>query len=401
LKDGHICKKLWGHDRIAKGGIFVKIVTIEPTPSPNSMKIILDQELPFGKSFNYTPTNQSEAPEEIAAILAINGVKGVYHVADFLAVERLAKIDWEIILAEVRNVFGEITSVKVTENLLEEHFGEVYVHVQQIKGIPLQVKVFDQTSEERIGLSPRFVEAMNESMKEKDENYILQRKWADYGVRYGDKKEIAEQVKAEIEATYPESRLNILIQEANHTKVESFSRGRKVTLDEFRVNSWENRFQMLDQMADPSVDDLPLLSEAIQDDQMSIRRLATVYLGMINDESVTPHLEQALKDKSSSVRRTAGDCMSDLGFPLFEQAMMKALHDRNKLVRWRAAMFLYETGTELALTSLYQAKDDMEFEVKLQVNMAIARIEQGEEAKGSVWKQMTESRTKNKGVAEE
>lgn len=82
--------------------------------------------------------------------------------------------------------------------------------------------------------------------------------------------------------------------------------------------------------------------------------------------------------------------MSDLGFVEFEPAMMEALQDKNKLVRWRAAMFLYETGTEACLPALREAEDDKEFEVKLQVKMAIARIEQGEEAKGSVWKQMTE-----------
>ena len=27
----------------------MKIVTIEPTPSPNTMKVVIDQELPFGK----------------------------------------------------------------------------------------------------------------------------------------------------------------------------------------------------------------------------------------------------------------------------------------------------------------------------------------------------------------
>ncbi len=53
-------------------------------------------------------------------------------------------------------------------------------------------------------------------------------------------------------------------------------------------------------------------------------------------------------------------------------------------------MYLYETGTEESLPALHEAENDPEFEVKLQVKMAIARIEQGEEAKGSVWKQMTE-----------
>ncbi|WP_371932652.1 hypothetical protein [Bacillus carboniphilus] len=31
----------------------MNIRSIEPTPSPNTMKIILDQELPMGSSHNY------------------------------------------------------------------------------------------------------------------------------------------------------------------------------------------------------------------------------------------------------------------------------------------------------------------------------------------------------------
>ena len=370
----------------------MKILTIEPTPSPNTMKVIVDHELPFGKSFNYKKDENLEAPKEILSILNIPGIKGIYHVADFLAIERLAKNDWEQILAEVRTVFGEKHATIDNDKQLNEHFGEVTVHVQQIKGIPLQVKVFDQTAEERIALSPRFIEAMNASMKEQDENYILQRKWADFGVRYGDKKDIAEQIREEIEATYPDTRLQQLVEEAKSPKNESIERGRHVSLEDFQLDTWQDRFQLLDQMATPTVNDYALLDQALKDEQMSIRRLATVYLGMIDDESVIPYMEKALLDKSPSVRRTAGDCMSDLGFPQFEDAMQTSLGDKNKLVRWRAAMFLYETGTEKSLPSLHQAKEDAEFEVKLQVNMAIARIEQGEEAKGSVWKQMTESR---------
>ena len=41
----------------------MKILSIEPTPSPNSMKIVIDQDLPFGKSFNYTKDNIEQAPE--------------------------------------------------------------------------------------------------------------------------------------------------------------------------------------------------------------------------------------------------------------------------------------------------------------------------------------------------
>jgi len=372
----------------------MKIITIEPTPSPNSMKIVVDTELPFGKSYNFTKDNKDEATGEAAAILAIEGVKGVYHVADFFAVERNAKYAWEGILASIRQVLGEDVQEINKEQVANEFYGEVYVHVQFYKQVPLQVKVFDNQREHRVSCGERFVEAFNKIIETAvDENYIFQRKWIDYGVRYGELEEIAEAVKQEIDVTYSEERLAEIIATINDSEKTIKKPAKlKITIAQFKQPEWEKRFQLLDQMADPELDDLPLLDLALQDEQMSIRRLATVYLGMIEDVEVVPYLEKALKDKSAAVRRTAGDCMSDLGFVEFEDAMQQALQDKNKLVRWRAAMYLYEVGTEKSLAALKVAAEDKEFEVKLQVKMAIARIEQGEEAKGSVWKQMTESR---------
>ncbi|PJO43747.1 conserved virulence factor C family protein [Lysinibacillus xylanilyticus] len=372
----------------------MKIITIEPTPSPNSMKIVVDTELPFGKSYNFTKDNKDEATGEAAAILAIEGVKGVYHVADFFAVERNAKYAWEGILASIRQVLGEDVQEINKEQVANEFYGEVYVHVQFYKQVPLQVKVFDNQREHRVSCGERFVEAFNKIIETAvDENYIFQRKWIDYGVRYGELEEIAEAVKQEIDVTYSEERLAEIIATINDSEKTIKKPAKlKITVAQFKQPEWEKRFQLLDQMADPVLDDLPLLDLALQDEQMSIRRLATVYLGMIEDLEVVPYLEKALKDKSAAVRRTAGDCMSDLGFVEFEDAMQQALQDKNKLVRWRAAMYLYEVGTEKSLAALKVSAEDKEFEVKLQVKMAIARIEQGEEAKGSVWKQMTESR---------
>lgn len=372
----------------------MKIITIEPTPSPNSMKIVVDTELPFGKSYNFTKDNKDEATGEAAAILAIEGVKGVYHVADFFAVERNAKYAWEGILASIRQVLGENVHEVNTSQVANEFYGEVYVHVQFYKQVPLQVKVFDNQREHRVSCGERFVEAFNKIIETAvDENYIFQRKWIDYGVRYGELEEIAEAVKEEIDVTYSEERLAEIVAMINDSEKTIEKPAKlKITVEQFKQPEWEKRFQLLDQMADPELDDLPLLDLALQDEQMSIRRLATVYLGMIEDVAVVPYLEKALQDKSAAVRRTAGDCISDLGFVEFEDAMQQALQDKNKLVRWRAAMYLYEVGTEKSLAALKAAAEDKEFEVKLQVKMAIARIEQGEEAKGSVWKQMTESR---------
>lgn len=369
----------------------MKIVTVEPTPSPNSMKVVVDEELPFGKSFNYTKENASEAPGEIQSILKIEGVKGVYHVADFLAVERNAKFNWETILASVRFALGEKGEKAEQEVQVVDHYGEVFVHVQMFRGVPLQIKAFDSASERRISTGDRFVQAFQSIEVDKtDNNYLLERKWVDFGVRYGEKEDIANSVLEEINATYSQERLASIVEGANSKNTVTVER-EKVTLEQFiAAEDWQKRYQLLDQMPDPEVEDLPLLEKALEDEQMSIRRLATVYLGMIEDVAVVPYLSRALKDKSAAVRRTAGDCISDLGLVEFEPAMIEALKDKNKLVRWRAAMYLYETGTEACLEALHAAENDPEFEVKLQVKMAIARIEQGEEAKGSVWKQMTE-----------
>lgn len=373
----------------------MKIITIEPTPSPNSMKIILDTELPAGTSFNYKKADAETAEHPMSELLQVNGVRGIYHVMNFMAIERVGNVPWEAILKDIQNIINddEQGEHETAEEQVDDRFGEVYVHVQTYKDIPLQVKVFDSESEARFGLSERFVKAMEVVHSSEVENYILLRKWADYGIRYGEKDEIGEIVVREIEAAYPDERLQEIIAHVEAGNDEQVIRGKKVSLEEFQVDSWEKRFQLLDQMPDPDMSDAPLLEAALSDEKMSIRRLGTVYLGMIEDKAVIPYIEKALKDKSWAVRRTAGDCLSDLGFVEFEDAAIDLLKDRNKLVRWRAAMFLFESGTEKALPALKEVENDPEFEVKLQIRMAIARIAEGEEAQGSIWRQMAELRT--------
>jgi hypothetical protein len=372
----------------------MKIKSIEPTPSPNTMKVLLSEELPTGKSNNYKKDQAHEAPGIIGDILHIDGVKGVYHVADFLAVERNAKYDWKDILALVRQAFGEqVDESSSNEGKLDEAFGEVKVFVQMFNHIPMQVKLTDGLTETRFGLPERFKEAVL-AAQQANENVVLDRNWKEHGIRYGELEDIGKEVVEEISAAYPNERLQRLVQAAADSEQKTNRVGKKaykVTLQMLNDEDWSVRFAHLDQL-DPTVDDLPVLEKALDDEKPSIRRLATVYLGMIENSIVLPLLFKALKDKSVTVRRTAGDCLSDIGDPSAIQPMIDALQDKNKLVRWRAAMFLYEVGDETALPALKQAEDDPEFEVSMQVKMAIERIEGGEEAKGSVWKQMTERR---------
>ncbi|RIO70479.1 HEAT repeat domain-containing protein, partial [Staphylococcus haemolyticus] len=97
---------------------------------------------------------------------------------------------------------------------------------------------------------------------------------------------------------------------------------------------------------------------------------------------------KGLHDKSPAVRRTAGDCLSDLGYKEALPEMEKALNDSQKIVRWRAAMFLFDEGGPEQLSSLKSHANDPAYEVKLQIEMAISRIENGDEDLGSVWKQI-------------
>ncbi|MDA1475390.1 conserved virulence factor C family protein [Bacillus changyiensis] len=374
----------------------MKIKSIEPTPSPNTMKVILTKELPSGKSNNYKKDQAEDAPPVIRQILKIDGVKGVYHVADFLAVERNARFDWKDILPAVRSAFGMTGSQEANpESSVEsESFGEVKVFVQMFNGIPMQVKLTDGEREERFGLPERFQEAVLK-LRTTSPNVVSERSWKEQGVRFGNFTEIGREVTEELQAAYDENRLQRLAESvAQENKSSALQRkSYKVTLDMLDEENWQKRYAHLEQM-DPKEEDIDVLEKAIHDPKTSIRRQAVVYLGMIDSHEVLPLLYQALKDKTITVRRTAGDCLSDIGNPEAIPAMVKALEDPNKLVRWRAAMFLYEVGDESALTALKKVENDPEFEVSLQIKMAIERIEHGEQAKGSVWKQMTESRKK-------
>jgi hypothetical protein len=367
----------------------VKIISIEPTPSPNTMKIILSEELPATQKNNYKDTDDlTNAPEFVQKLMRIPGVKNIYHVADFLALDRYPKTPWEDILPKVRQTLGdesreEPNAIGVEKQL--ESFGEVKVFIQMYRNIPVQVKLNDGQEERRFGLPSRFMDAVMQAAKDSSD-YVMVRKWVEQSARYGGMDEIGKEIVEEISASYDEERLQHLAAKENYVE----KKPEKITLKILDHPDWRVRYAALDKM-DPTIEDLPILEKALDDDKMSIRRLACAYLGMIEDKKVLPLLYKALQDRVVTVRRTAGDCISDLGYTEAIPEMIKALKDPSKLVRWRAAMYLYEVGDETALPALKAALDEPEFEVKMQIRMAIERIEDGEEGKGSVWQQMTQA----------
>ncbi|WII36923.1 virulence factor [Paenibacillus thiaminolyticus] len=375
----------------------MQLITIEPTPSPNSMKLHLDETLPAGVRRTYSEDNRRSAPPIIGQLLDIDGVKSVFHTADFIALDRYPNADWARILADVRDIFGQPQeeSGQGEEWSAWTSFGEAQVYVQYFRGIPMQIRVQADNREERVGLSERFVKAVTEVASA---TLIKERKLSDYGIRYGELADIAREVEQELEAAYPEERLASLVRQAieKAKSDEPFIEERRELTEEelaarLKDSDWRVRYAALDRM-EPEASRLPLLAETLRDPQSQIRRLTVVYLGEIKTAKCLPLLFEALHDASVSVRRTAGDTLSDIGDPAAIEPMIEALQDKNKLVRWRAARFLYEAGDERAVPALEEAANDSEFEVALQARMALERIRSGEEAVGTVWQQMARLR---------
>jgi hypothetical protein len=330
-------------------------------------------------------------------MLTIPGVTSIYHAADFAALERKGSADWAEILREVQSRFGA-DGLSADFNLSDEdagaHFGESQVFVQMFRGIPIQIRVKTGAHEERIALSARFTQAVTDVASAV---LIKERKLTDYGVRYGEPAEIAREVEQELEAAYPQERLDSLVQQAiAHGTAGEFIEQRQKKdqaelLRDLKDGDWRVRYAALEDLA-PTPELLPELRAALHDPKLQMRRLAVVYLGDLRTPEAMELLYEAMADSAPAVRRTAGDTLSDIGDPAATPVMTAALTDASKLVRWRAARFLYEVGTAEAHDALSLAADDPEFEVGLQARMALERIASGEEAAGTIWQQMSERR---------
>ncbi len=379
----------------------MKLLSIEPTPSPNSMKLNLDEALPRGRRFTYKTAEADSVQQPYQALLQIEGVRSLFRTADFIALDRKPGADWAAILASARELLqgGEETAEGAGAAGIASGYGEAQVLVQMYRGIPIQVRVRMNDGETRSALPAKFFEAVN---KAAGSSMIRERKLEEFGVRYGEPEEIAAEIVNELDASYTDSRLQELIDAAIALGPEQESappapRPEPLSLAEveksFKSELWQERYAALERYVS-APEGLSLLSRALEDENASIRRLAVIYLGDLRSPEALPLLFKALRDSSPSVRRTAGDTLSDLGDPAAIGPMIAALSDKNKLVRWRAARFLYEAGDETALEALKIAAKDSEFEISLQAQIALERIQRGEEAAGAVWQQMTAARSR-------
>lgn len=370
----------------------IQLASIDTTPNPNSMKLNLTEAL--GVSGTFTVENQAAAPEIIQRLLQLEGVQSVFAAANFMTLNRDPRADWQLILeAAQRSLKGDDAGpLEAQKVALSESVGQIQVLVQTFRDIPIQVKVTDGAQEQRVGLSSRFGDTARELQTRLGADYLKERNWADWGIRYGTLAEVAEEIRDEIEHLWDEDSLArkkrlALGEELAASLSAEMSQVKSPQLD---GSDWHERLRFV-QTLEASPETLPQLAQALLDEKPQIRRWAAAKLAAVKTEqSVALLCEAFLKDANVGVRRTAGDSLSDIGDVSAQDAACQALSDSNKLVRWRAARFLAEVGTVAALPSLERAKADPEFEVRLEVEAAMQHLKSGSKAAGPVWKLMAE-----------
>jgi len=166
----------------------VKLLSIETTPNPNSMKLNLDERLAKGVAITYTHENRGDCPAYIEKILTIQGVSSVFRVEDFMAIQRKPTAGWEDILSQARTVleYASLNNAKPEpKEMSDNKWREVTVAVQYFRDLPMLVKVSSGSETTRLPLPERFGKAIERAMGA-SENMLMERKWKDEGARYGD-----------------------------------------------------------------------------------------------------------------------------------------------------------------------------------------------------------------------
>jgi hypothetical protein len=380
-------------------GFSMKVQSIEATPNPNTIKLLLDVSLPKGKSYSFGHGEfmDDDVPAFIGKLLDLKGVKDILYFTNFVAVskETLGE-DWEEILIRSQEIINgpgqpiirDFRS-KVEKVIL---YGEVRVDIQYFREIPMQVKLTGESSTKKLPLSEKFFAAVQQASKSSP-NMLLERIWKDVGLRYGKLDDVGETICDELDAVYSKERLEDLanrsFEEAQSQTPRSLkSKPEKATFSG-EMSDWRNRFGQLDSLGKDVEKNFDGIVAYISDENTSVRRLAIAFLGIAKSPKAIPLLIESLRDSSVAIRRTAGDCLSDIGSKKAIPAMIESLKDKSRIVRWRSARYLYEVGDVSALSALKDLSDAPEFEVALQARQAIDRIEQGKESVAPMWKQIS------------
>jgi Virulence factor/Scaffold protein Nfu/NifU N terminal/HEAT repeats len=397
----------------------MKLRSIETTPSPNCMKLNLDEQISPKPLTLKRDSDVTDAPEVSQQLLSITGIQSVFVLGDFITLTRKGNVDWQPILATAARLLGmaeaadvnlgdrltrpltqpqdtsTVNEVSQTQNRTQ-HFGQVEVAIQVFRRIPVQVRAIAADGQQaRVALPERFNQALQRAVLATQADYVAERRWAPYQPQFGNPEEVAKLVADELAILIDERDLAQIEQGAidKGFEIETASSGhsQQTLLEELQQTDWKCRLKAIQQIVVDS-ETFSAVVEALKDERNTIRRWAAAILGSSESpDAVEPLCQVVLSDPSPIVRRTAGDALSDLGNPQAHETMVKTLKDSSSLVRWRSARFLNELGDVSALEPLTQAAEhESEFDVRVEMMAAIERIQSGGETQLPMWMRITQ-----------
>ncbi|MCD8858841.1 NifU N-terminal domain-containing protein [Staphylococcus gallinarum] len=79
---------------------------IEQTPSPNTIKVVLNEAREGNQSNTYNAVKEDQ-PAFINALLTIEEVTSIFYVMDFLAINKSDESDWDTIIPKITETLEE------------------------------------------------------------------------------------------------------------------------------------------------------------------------------------------------------------------------------------------------------------------------------------------------------
>lgn len=388
----------------------MKLCSVETTPSPNSIKLNLDEQISSkALTLQGSSADSPNSPAVARELLLIAGIKSVFVVSDFITLTKENSADWQPILEKAARLLGSpekegsVLEDTIAKQALPQdggqNLGQVEVAIQVFRGIPVQVRVTGEAEQARVALPERFNQALQRAIAATGANYVAERTWQPYEPRFGNPEEVARMVADELASTVDQAELvrRETAAVANRAPAAATDRSsQQELLAELSAPEWERRLKAIHAIA-VNPETLGAVVAALNDERSAVRRWAAAILGAsAMPEAVEPLGHVVLSDGSVVVRRTAGDALSDLGDIQAIATMCRALEDRSKLVRWRAARFLNEVGDQTAMEPLRRAAErEDEFDVRLEMTAAIERIEGGGETQLPMWMRIAQGGDRN------
>jgi len=390
-------------------GEAMQLLSIETTPSPNCIKLNVNEVISAKALTLQQGVDQPDAPALARQLLTIDAVQSVFLFKDFITLTRKGNADWQVILAKAAHILGvaEDADVKLLAQVSQSqvttattgltnpqttsNLGQVEVAVQVFRGIPVQVRATAVDGQQaRIALPERFNQALQRVISATGANYIAERHWDPYQSLAGFPNEVVQLVADEIANLIDEDELAGIEASAisNYHETEPVNNAslQQALLADLQHPNWKQRLKALRQI-EVTPETFTQVMAVLEDGHSPLRRWAAALLGTSGMTSaVEPLCHVVLADPSVIVRRTAGDALSDLGDSKAMATMCQALEDTSPLVRWRAARFLNEMGAPSAVDALHLAVErEAEFDVRVEMMAALERIEGGGETQVPMW----------------